>query len=59
MSEQGIEVRTVAAERGKRPWSVYVARRETIPAAAPDKEPRSGTGEDKGGAESEDGAAAQ
>ncbi len=59
ISEQGIVVRTVAAERGRRPWSVYVARPETIPAVAPDKEPRSKTEEDKGGAESEEGSAAQ
>ena len=59
ISEQGIELRTVAGERGRRPWSVYVARRETIPAVAPDKEPLSKGEEEKSGAESEESAAAQ
>ncbi len=50
ISEQGMEMRTVAGERGRRPWSVYVARRETIPAVAPDKEPPSKGEEEKSGA---------
>jgi competence protein ComEC len=59
ISEQGMELRTVAGERGRRPWSVYVARRETIPAVAPDKEPPSKGEEEKSGAESEESPAAQ
>ena len=59
ISEQGIVVRTVAGERGRRPWSVYAARRETIPAVAPEKEPQSKNGEEKGGAEGEESPPAQ
>jgi competence protein ComEC len=59
ISEQGVALRTVARERGRRPWSVYMPRRETIPAVAPDKEPRSTSEEEKGGAESEERPTAQ
>jgi competence protein ComEC len=59
ISEQGVALRTVARERGRRPWSVYMPRRETIPAVAPDKEPRSTSEEEKGGAESEERLTAQ
>lgn len=54
LTDQGIIVRTVAAERGKRPWSNRTPRRETIPASAPDKEPRVRSEDDKGGAESDE-----
>lgn len=53
-SGRGIAVRTVAGERGKRPWSVYVPRRETIPAVAPDKEPPSPGEDQKDSVDSED-----
>ena len=59
ISGQGVEVRTVAGERGRRPWSVYVPRRETIPAVAPDTEPRATGDEEKSGAESDEAPAAQ
>lgn len=58
-SGQGIITRTVTGERGKRPWSTYTPRRETIPSVAPDKEPRPRSEEEKAGAESEETSAAQ
>jgi competence protein ComEC len=59
LTDQGIIVRTVATERGKRPWSNSTPRRETIPASAPDKEPRTKSEDEKGGAESDEASGAQ
>ncbi len=54
---QGIALRTVAGERGRRPWSIVIPRRETIPAVAPHKDPGAKSNDDKSGEEDDDPAA--
>ncbi len=53
LTGSGIEVRTVAAGRGERPWVVSYRRREKIPATAPDgaaeKVPAAGSTHDGSG----------
>jgi len=56
---QDMALRTVAQQRGRRPWSAHAPRRETIPAVAPDSEPRPKSDDAKDGAESDEAPAAQ
>ncbi|WP_088342504.1 MULTISPECIES: ComEC/Rec2 family competence protein [Rhodomicrobium] len=45
VGEGRISVRTVAEDRGRRPWAIGYRRRQTIPAVAPDQEPEPEGGE--------------